>query len=182
MHTTDLQVPADIHLDKLLHRPQGSLSVLHVSYHMYCIQAALLAVHECAKQLSCWQAAHAVCAVSACMVNAVYQTCTESLQQASEHVCQMRLRQEGRCTQQSLTPVVQVMTTELYSKCKLTHLALQTLLVRHQGWKLASLVQPRSQQTRDLLDDCLTGQEGTVLLSCNITGSPQHTVLMSTKH
>ena len=38
--------------------------------------------------------------------------------------------------------------------------------MRDQGWELASLVQSRSQQTGNLLDDCFTGQEGTVLLGC----------------
>ncbi len=49
------------------------------------------------------------------------------------------------------------------------YLALQALVVGHQGGELAGLVQTRSQQTWDLLDDCLTGQEGTVLLSCAST-------------
>ena len=36
-------------------------------------------------------------------------------------------------------------------------LALQALIVRHQGGELASLVQTRSQQSWDLLDHGLTG-------------------------
>ena len=46
------------------------------------------------------------------------------------------------------------------------YLALQALIVRHQSGELASLVQTGSQQTWDLLDHCLTGQESAVLLSC----------------
>lgn len=46
------------------------------------------------------------------------------------------------------------------------YLALQALIVRDKSGELASLVQTRSQQTRDLLDDSLTSQEGTVLLCC----------------
>lgn len=38
--------------------------------------------------------------------------------------------------------------------------------MRDQGWELSSLVQSRSQETGNLLDDCFTGQEGTVLLGC----------------
>ena len=49
-------------------------------------------------------------------------------------------------------------------------LALQALIVRHQGGKLARLVQARSQQPWDLLDHGLTGQESAVLLGCNRTG------------
>ena len=47
------------------------------------------------------------------------------------------------------------------------YLALQALVVRHQGGKLASLVEAGSQQSWYLLDHGLTGQEGTVLLGCN---------------
>ena len=46
------------------------------------------------------------------------------------------------------------------------YLGFQALIVRDQCRKLASLVQPRSQETRDLLDHGLTGQESTVLLGC----------------
>ncbi len=56
------------------------------------------------------------------------------------------------------------------------YLALQALIVGHQGGELASLVQTRSQQTWDLLDDCLTGQEGTVFLSCTSTTKSVSTV------
>ena len=47
------------------------------------------------------------------------------------------------------------------------YLALQALVVGHQGRELAGLVQPRPQQSGDLLDNSLTGQEGAVLLGCD---------------
>lgn len=46
----------------------------------------------------------------------------------------------------------------------LVHLGIHVLVVGEQGGELAGLVQPRTQDTRDLLDKRLRGQEGIVLL------------------
>lgn len=46
----------------------------------------------------------------------------------------------------------------------LIHLGIQVLIVGEQGRELASLVQPRAQDTRNLLDQGLRGQEGIVFL------------------
>lgn len=54
---------------------------------------------------------------------------------------------------------------EFDSRLDLVHLGHHVLIVSEQGGELASLVQPRAQDTRDLLDQRLRGQEGIVLLS-----------------
>lgn len=46
----------------------------------------------------------------------------------------------------------------------LVHLGIHVLIVGEQGGEFASLVQPRTQDTRDLLDQRLGSQEGVVLL------------------
>lgn len=46
----------------------------------------------------------------------------------------------------------------------LIHLGIHVFVVGEQGGELAGLVQPRAQDTRDLLDQRLRGQEGVVLL------------------
>lgn len=53
---------------------------------------------------------------------------------------------------------------EFDSRLDLVHLGHHVLIVSEQGGELASLVQPRAQDTRDLLDQRLRGQEGIVLL------------------
>lgn len=53
---------------------------------------------------------------------------------------------------------------EFDSRLDLIHLGHHVLIVGEQGGELASLVQPRSQDTRDLLDQRLRGQEGIILL------------------
>lgn len=47
------------------------------------------------------------------------------------------------------------------------------------GRELASLVQPRTEQTGDLLDQRLTGKEGIILLGCSVQDSMKN---MSNKH
>lgn len=48
----------------------------------------------------------------------------------------------------------------------LVHLGHQVLVVREEGWELASFVQARPQDSRNLLDQGLRSQEGIVLLGC----------------
>ena len=68
------------------------------------------------------------------------------------------------------TAVETIMTTMTRLRMKLTaYLGFQALIVGDQGGELARLVQAGSQQTWDLLDHCLTGQETTVLLGCRQT-------------
>lgn len=46
----------------------------------------------------------------------------------------------------------------------LIHLGIQVLIVGEQGGELAGLVQARAQDTGDLLDQRLGGQEGIIFL------------------
>ncbi|TNN82874.1 hypothetical protein EYF80_006831 [Liparis tanakae] len=55
-----------------------------------------------------------------------------------------------------------------YGNSQTQHLQHKVLIVSQQGGELASLVQPRAEDTRDLLDQRLRGQEGILLESLDV--------------
>lgn len=56
---------------------------------------------------------------------------------------------------------------ELDGGFDLINLDVEVLVVGEQGGEFASLVEPRPQDTRDLLDQRFRGQEGIILLGCS---------------
>lgn len=50
----------------------------------------------------------------------------------------------------------------------LIHFVTQLLRVSAHGWELSSLVQARPNQTRNLLDQSIRGNEGIILLCCGM--------------
>lgn len=53
---------------------------------------------------------------------------------------------------------------ELDGGLDLLHLGVEVLIVGQKGGELASLVEPRAEDTRDLLDQGLRSQESVILL------------------
>lgn len=50
----------------------------------------------------------------------------------------------------------------------LIHLGVQVLIVGEKRWELSGFVQARTQNTRDLLNQGLGGQEGIIFLCCGV--------------
>lgn len=57
---------------------------------------------------------------------------------------------------------------ELDGGLDLIYLVIQLLRMSAHGWELASLVEARAHQTRNLLDESIGGDEGIILLGCGI--------------
>lgn len=87
---------------------------------------------------------------------------TEHLQRDKDRVKYERDQPKRSCCLQQ--PKTYLLHLEFNGGLDLVHLGHHVLVVSEQGGELASLVQPRAQDTRNLLDQRLGGQEGVVLL------------------